>query len=156
MPTPAAACGSGKGQFDKPRGVAMDGEGNILVADYHDHRIQKFTAEGQFLTAVGTKGSGPLQFTNTSDIAISDKVYVVDSGNCCVQVLNPDLTFSHTFGKKGSGKGQFQNPRFITCGSTGKVYVADSSNHRIQVFTAEQCTHTHCSLEPGSPRPFTE
>ena len=97
--------GSAKGQFHAPIGVAVDGEGNILVADGGNHRIQKFTAEGQFLTAVGTEGSGPLQFTDPCDIAVSDKVYVVDYDNYCVQVLNPDLTFSHTFGKKGSGNG---------------------------------------------------
>ena len=129
--------GSGKGQFAEPRGVAVNGEGNILVADKENNRIQKFTAEGQFLTAVGTKGSGPLQFTKPSDIAISDKVYVADSGTDCVQVLNPDLTFSHIFGKKGSGKGHFQSPRGIACDSTGKVYVTDRDNHRIQVFTAD-------------------
>ena len=95
----------------------------------------KFTAEGQFLTAVGTRGSGPLQFSCPSDIAISEKVYVVDSGNHRVQVLNPDLTFSHTFGKIGSGKGQFQWPRGIACDSIGKVHVTDRDSHRIQVFT---------------------
>ena len=103
---------SGKEEY---HGVAVDGEGNILVADSGNHRIQKFTAEGQSLTAVGTEGSGPLQFTDPCDIAVSDKVYVVDYDNYCVQVLNPDLTFSHTFGKKGSGKGQFQNPYGIAC-----------------------------------------
>ena len=128
--------GSAMGQFHAPIGVAVDGEGNILVADSDNHRIQKFTAEGQFLTAVGTKGNGPLQFTNPIDIAISDKVYVVDNDKHCVQVLNPDLTFTHIFGKK-SGKGQFQNPYGIACDRTGKVYVTDSGNHRIQVFTAE-------------------
>ena len=101
--------GSGKGQFEYPRGIGVDGEGNILVSD--NHCIQKFTAEGQFLTAVGTEGSGPLQFTKPYDIAISDKVYVVDFSNHRVQVLNPDLTFSHTFEKEGSGEGQFQQPR---------------------------------------------
>ena len=128
--------GCGKGQFNKPGGVAVDGEGNILVGDTGNHRIQKFTA-GQFFTAVGTGGSEPLQFANPSDIAISDKVYVVDCGNHRVQVLNSDLTFSHTFGKKGNGKGQFQYPCGIACDSTGKVYVTDKDNHRIQVFTAE-------------------
>ena len=56
--------GSGQGQFNGPSGVAVDGEGNILVADTGNHRIQKVTAEGQFLAAVGTKGNRPraLQF----------------------------------------------------------------------------------------------
>ena len=129
--------GSGKGQFNKPRGVAVDGEGNILVADTWNHRIQMFTAEGQFLTAVGTGGCGPLQFLHPIDIAISDKVYVVDFSNHRVQVLNLDLTFSHTFGKKGSHKKLFQYPHGIACDSTRKVYVTDKDNHRIQVFTAK-------------------
>ena len=125
--------GSGHGQFNEPCGVAMDGEGNILVVDC---RIQKFTVEGQFLAVVGTKGSGRLQFNYPWDIAISNnKVYVADFGNNCIQVLHSDLTFSSTFGKEGSG--QFDCPQGIACDSTGNVYVADTDNNRIQVFTAE-------------------
>ena len=132
--------GCGQGEFDHPYGIAVDGEGNILVVDGRNHRIQKFTAEGQFLTAVGTNGSGPLQFFHPTDIAYNAKnrmVYMVEYSNNRVHVLNSDLTFSSTFGKKGSGKGQLDSPQGIACDSTGKVYVADTGNHRIQVFTAE-------------------
>ena len=131
--------GSGQGQFMHPSGVAVDGEGNILVADEGNHRIQKFTAEGQFLTAVGTKGSGPLQFNKVQFIAIdtsNNKVYIVDTFNNHIQVLNSDLTFSSTFGKYGKNKGEFVYPWGIACDSTGNVYVADGANHRIQVFTS--------------------
>ena len=131
--------GSGQGQFMHPYGVAVDGEGNILVADNDNHRIQKFTAEGQFLTAVGTKGSEPLQFNEVRDIAINtsnNKVYVVDTYNHRIQVLNSDLTFSNTFGKYGKIKREFVYPWGIACDSTGKVYVADRGNDRIQVFTS--------------------
>ena len=132
--------GSGQGQLKYPYGVAVDGEGNILVADCNNNRIQKFTIEGQFLAAVGTKGSGPLQFDHPNDITFNssnNKVYIAGNCNCHVQVLNSDLTFSSTFGKDGSGKGQFSYPCGIACDSTGKVYVADTNNQRIQVFTAE-------------------
>ena len=131
--------GSGQGQFINPHGVAVDGEGNILVADCNNHRIQKFTAKGQFLTAEGTKGSGSLQFNEVRDIAINisnNKVYVVDNINHRIQVLNPDLTFSNTFGKRGRNKGEFSYPSAIACDGTGNVYVADSANNRIQVFTS--------------------
>ena len=47
--------GSDDGQFRCPHGVAVDREMNILVADRNNHRIQKFSAEGQFLQSVGTK-----------------------------------------------------------------------------------------------------
>ena len=120
-----------------PCGVAAYGEGNILIAC---HSIQKFTAEGQFLTAVGTKGSGPLQFSEPRGIvfnAANSKVYVADVHNHRVQVLNSDLTFSSAFGKYGSSKGQFKEPWGIACDNTGKVFVADTGNNRIQVFTAE-------------------
>ena len=52
------AWGFDHGQLHNPRGVAVDGEGNSIG----NHRIQKFTAEGKFVTAVGSKGSGRLQF----------------------------------------------------------------------------------------------
>ena len=53
-----------------------------------------------------------------------------------LQIFNSDLTFSSTF-LKGGNHGQFLRPYGIACDSTGKVYVADTGNDRIQVFTAE-------------------
>ncbi len=48
--------GTGQEQFRYPCGVAVDGEENIFVVDTCNNRIQKFTAQGKFLTAVGTQG----------------------------------------------------------------------------------------------------
>ena len=132
--------GSGQGQFKSPHGVTVDGAGNILVADTDNHHIQKFTANGQFLSAVGTKGKKPLEFDTPIDTvfnARNDKVYVVDYKNSRVQILNSDLSFSSTFGKKGSGKGQFSDMGDIACDSTGRVYVVDTGNSDIKVFTAK-------------------
>ena len=134
------AFGSGEGQFDGPIGMTVDAEGNILVVDCWNHRIQKFTATGQILEAVGASGNGRLQFWNPRGIAVNaknNKIYVCDTRNNRVQVLNSNLTFSSFFGKRGSNKGRFDRPYGIACDSTGCVYVADSNNHRIQVFTAE-------------------
>ena len=136
----SGSSGSGQGQFSHPWGIATDGVGNIFVADCNNHRIQKFTANGQFLSAVGTRGEGSQQFNNLREIAfnhVNKKLYVADCSDNCVLIMNSDLTFFAKFGKKGSGKGQFNSPNGIACDSTGKVYVADHSNHRIKVFTAE-------------------
>ena len=127
----------GNGLFNDPYGVAVDGDGNILVADRGNHRIQKFTAEGQFLTAVDTENTKHLQLRYPRGITTSNSNKVYVTANHCVQVLNSDLTFSSSFGKYGSGKGQFDSPCDIACDRTGKVYVADTDNHRIQVFTAD-------------------
>ena len=127
--------GSAQGQFGYPSGVAVNCEGKIFVADRLNQNIQKFTAEGQFLTVMGIKGNG-----FPTDLALNTQkvmLYVADCSNHCVQVLNSDLSVSYTFGKQGNGKGQFIGPWGIACDSTGKVYVADTGNHRIQVFTAE-------------------
>ncbi len=62
--------GSDVGQFTLPCGVAVDGKGNILVADSRNHRIQKLTSEGKFLIkSVGTRGNGRLQFYLPQGIA---------------------------------------------------------------------------------------
>ena len=136
-------CGSGEGQFKSPRGVTVDNDGNIYVADSNNHRIQKFSSEGRFIMASNAISSsdntGLLQPSYPTGIAynyFNGKLYMVDI-NHAVQVLNPDLTLHGVFGKKGKDKGQFLSPWNITCDETGNVYVADTSNHRIQVFTSD-------------------
>ena len=122
--------GSGQGQFKNP-GVAVDGEGNIFVADTGNNRIQKFTEEGQFLREVECK---------PNDIAfntINGKLYVSDYSKHQVVILNSDLTFSNAFGGEGSAKGKFKSPQGIAFDRIGNVFVVDCENSRVQVFTAE-------------------
>ena len=132
--------GSAQGQFYWPRGVAVDGDGNILVVDKDNHRIQKFTGDGNFLTVVGREGNKHLEFSSPFGVAMNHrnrKVYICDRGNNRIQILNADLTFSSSFGSHGSGDGQFRCPRDVALDSTGIVYVTDCEGHRIQVFTSE-------------------
>ena len=139
--------GSGNVLFSVPRGVAITPDNFILVSD--NHRIQKISMDGDRVASVGGEGSGRRQFNRPDGIAISPitgQVYIADSGNHRIQVLNPGLTyriqflnpgltFSHSFGKKGSANGQFNEPCDVTIDSQGLVYVADNGNHRIQKFT---------------------
>ena len=132
--------GSERGQFNYPSGIAVTSNRTILVVDACIHRIQELTMEGECIACIGGKGSGPLQFQHPSGIAINKttgQVFVADNGNNRIQVLNPDLTFSYTFGSNGSGQGQFIDPYDVTLDSKGFVYVADRINHRIQKFTPE-------------------
>ena len=130
--------GSAPGQFKDPDGVTVDGSDNILVVDSGNHRIQKFTAEGEFVTTVGTKGDGPLQFNLPTNIRIhpqSGNMYVCDQYNHRIQILKEDFSFVSSFGKEGSEDGDFLYPTDLAFDSIGNVYVCDSKNNRIQVFT---------------------
>ena len=129
--------GSGSVKFSSPRGVAITPDNFILVSE-ESHRIQKISMDGDRVASVGWYARGRRQFNDPAGIAISPitgQVYIADSGNDRIQVLNPDLTFSHSFGKKGSANGQFKEPSGIAIDSQGLVYVADYGNHRIQKFT---------------------
>ena len=128
--------GSSNVIFFKPRGVAITPDNFILVSD--NHRIQKISMDGDPVSSVGKEGSGQLHFDTPAGIAISPitgQVYIADWFKHRIQVLNPDLTFSHLFGKVGTGIGQFNKPRDIAIDSQGLVYVIDNGNHRIQKFT---------------------
>ena len=155
--------GSGYGQFKEIRGVAVDDDGNIYVADGHNDRIQKFTSDGKFITALGKDRDKHLEFDVPRGIAIhpcSKKLYIADYNNHRLQILNPNLTFSSSFGSRGSGNGQFKNPSDVAFDNTGNVYVADTNNHRIQVFTAEggylrQFRHSKGNGKLNSPTGIT-
>ena len=132
--------GEGMGQLQYPQGVAITSKGTILVTDTCNHHIQHFTIKGDCISRVGSHGNGPLQLYYPSGITINkttEQVIVTEWGNHRVQVLQPDLTFSHIFGSRGSGKGQFSIPSDVTIDSQGFVYVTDQDNHHVQKFTPE-------------------
>ncbi|XP_011409678.1 PREDICTED: tripartite motif-containing protein 3-like [Amphimedon queenslandica] len=88
----------------------------------------------------GTPKVMPLKIRKPHGIAISPatgQVYFADSGHHCVQVLKPDLTFSHSFGKEGPQNGNFTKPYDVAVDSRGYVYVTDSCSNRIQKFNSD-------------------
>ena len=125
-------------KFSIPSGVVVTPDNFIFVAD--NHKIQKISMDGEYITSVGKEGSGPLEFDHPYGIAISSTtghIYIVDCSNHRIQVLNPDLTFSHKCGIKGSAEGQVNRPRGVAIDQHGLVYVTDTDNDRIQKFTPE-------------------
>jgi DNA-binding beta-propeller fold protein YncE len=77
----------GDGEFFEPRGIAVDSQGNVFVADTRNHRIQKFTANGAFLCKWGSRGRGPGQFDFPYGVAVdgAGNVYVADKYNNRIQ-----------------------------------------------------------------------
>ena len=131
--------GAGAGQFQNLDGVAVDQAGNVYVADGGNNRIQKFTADGAFLTQWGTAGAGAGQFNGPQDVAVGPdgSVYVADTANNRIQRFTTDGQFVSQWGTAGSLDGQFSAPQGVTAGPDGSVYVADQGNNRVQRFLAD-------------------
>ena len=132
--------GTKEGQFTNPRGVAVTNDGHILVTD--EHRLQKLTPEGHCIMSVGSSktGSGPLQFNTPIGIAVhptTGQIYVADSNNHRIQVINDDFTYSHSIGSKGTAPGQLNYPWDVALDGVGNVYVCNTCNHCIDVFTSD-------------------
>ena len=134
--------GSGDGQLNFPDGIAVDEAGNVYVADRDNHRVQKFGGDGRFLLTWGSEGGGDGQFYNAEGIAVdgAGNVYVTDWGQERVQKLTSNggfLLYLGTEGTgagRGTGDGQFHNPKGISVDRAGNVYVAETISHRVQVF----------------------
>lgn len=131
--------GSGPLKFSYPRGIAITQDNFILITD--NDKVQKLNMSGQRIMSVGKEGNGTRRFSYPAGIAISpinQLVYIADRSNHRVQVLNPDLTFSHSFGSMGGSSGQFQYPTHISIDSQGSIYVTDHGNRRIQKFLIDE------------------
>ena len=127
------------GTFNEPWGIAIGPDGSVYVTDTWNHRIQKFTPEGEFVTTWGygiSQIDDPYGFYGPRDVAVNanGEVFVTDTGNKRVVVFDRDGQFITQFGEAGFGPGQFDEPVGLSIDNEGKVFVADTWNQRIQVF----------------------
>ena len=128
--------GKEDGQFNHPCGVAVDDDGNILVADQNNYRIQKFNSRGEHIGNHNIIHSLKLGLPVGIGIHPHTKmIYVTDTKHHCVQILHPNLTYSGSFDSLRKGNGLLNQPKDVAFDSVGNVYVADNKNHRIQVFS---------------------
>jgi sugar lactone lactonase YvrE len=147
--------GSDAGFFG-PRGVAVDGSGNVYVADSDNHAIRKITPAGVVTTLAGdvTKGYGikgyvdqtgvlaSFYFPNGVAVDAAGNVYVADSLNNVIRAISPLGVVTTLAGNdsdySSNGIGTlagFNHPYGIASSATGKLYVADKDNHGIRTIT---------------------
>lgn len=156
--------GSAEGQLNLPWGLALDAENNVYVADWGNDRVQKFTSEGEFLLAVGTSGDGNGQLKHPSGVAVDrgGDIYVADWANDRLQVFDPtgryqvQFTGDATLSKWGleiilgspdfarerhratlEPERRFRRPNAVKVDSQDRIFVVDTSRHRMQIYQKE-------------------
>jgi len=126
------------GTFNQPWGIALGPDGSVYVADTWNHRVQKFTSEGEFITTWGFFGQAetPDAFWGPRDVAVDGEgnVLVTDTGNKRIAIFDGEGNFIAQFGEAGFGPGEFDEPVGLAINDQGRLYIADTWNQRIQSF----------------------
>ena len=144
-----------------PTGVAVDGSGNIYIADFYNQRVRKITASTGVISTVagnGTQAYGGdnslatlANLTRPSGVAVDGlgNIYIADSKNHRIRKVTATtgiistVAGSETGGFGGYGgddsaatSAKLKDPQGVAVDGSGNIYIADASNHRIRKVTA--------------------
>jgi DNA-binding beta-propeller fold protein YncE len=116
--------GNGEGEFNRPWGIALDKDGNIYVADWKNHRVQKLSATGKFLMSIGRYGKLP---TPAHAFAVT--------------YLGPFISSAPNADRAPAGV--LNHPTSVAIDPDGDIYVTDWANHRLSIFDKDGRPLTH-------------
>src|ERR1019366_3728066 len=153
--------------MNQPVGVAVDGTGNVYIADFNNNRIRRVT-EGTITTVAGTGAAGyggdngpavNAQLNGPSDVAVDGdgNIFIADYGNHAIRRLSGGV-ISTNAGTGAAGYGgdngpaggaQLNSPAGLALDGAGNVFVADYGNQLVRrlVPSGPSCTY---SVSPGS------
>lgn len=141
-------------QFREPRGIAVDGAGNVYVADYGNHTVRKISAAGLVTTLAGAAGmpgsvdgnGTSARFRGLAGVAVdgAGNVYVADTDNRTIRKITPGGNVTTLAGTAGMGgnidasgaAARFGEPRGLAVDTGGTLYVADYGAHTIRKVSA--------------------
>jgi len=136
--------GIGEGQLQRPTGLAINRKlGELLVLDTVASHLLVYDADTLMLKrVVGRPAASPgaeQLFHAPTNIALAadGRVYVSDSLNFRVQILNAELKPIKSFGRAGDGQGTFSRPKGLAIDSDGHVYVIDALFDNVQIFDSQ-------------------
>jgi DNA-binding beta-propeller fold protein YncE len=125
----------------KPKGMWRDLDGNIIVVEPHYSRVNHFTPDGKLVAQWGIHGTniGQLGMPRAAVVNQRGEIYV------CEYTLSERVQHFTAYGKKclgafgklGDGPGEFSRAEGLGIDRQGRIYVADSCNHRIQIFDGD-------------------
>lgn len=128
-----------------PDGLAIDKNDNIYTGDsYQNHRVQIYDSSGKYIATIGELGkigSDDYHFYRPGDIAFdcNENIFITDTGNHRVQVYDRNRKHIDTAGVAGiagNTNDKFNTPLGVAINPVnGKIYIADTFNHRVQIFT---------------------
>lgn len=122
----------------KAKGMDRDTNGNIVVLEPHYQRVNHFTPEGKLVAQWGSRGTNAGELTLPRAVAVDTKGNVILSEYTLVdrvQKFSPDgQRCLGSLGRPGLGPSEFNRAEGVGTDLQDRIYVADSCNHRIQIF----------------------
>ena len=124
-------------------GIFIDDDDNIYCVERETHVMHKFTTDGELLMTLGTMdkpGAEGEPFNLPTDLALGPdgEMYISDGyGNARIHKYSPDGELIKSWGKPGTGPGEFDLPHCVRVDPCNRLMVADRENNRIQFFTLD-------------------
>ena len=125
----------------KAKGMSCDRDGNIIVLEPHYQRVNHFTPEGRLVHQWGIRGTNAGELTLPRAIVVDTKGRVIVSEYTLVDRVQQFTPRGErvlaAWGTPGLAPGQFNRAEGVTTDARDQIYVADSCNHRIQIFAPD-------------------
>lgn len=127
---------SGGGYFFGPRDIVVLDDGNLLVTDTGNHRLQILQSDGEFVQMIGTEGLQLGQFFEPVGIdqGPDGSVYVADTWNGRIQRLDPDLIATYEWPVDAWFGESVNNKPYLAVDEVGRIYVSDPEGQRVLIF----------------------